>query len=83
MPQFRNIKRFWAHLKRNVYYEEWTAGSVEQLIRKIKREIKKFPESYFQSLLSPALPTVQFPEGQSSFRNLCPVLESSENWTFF
>jgi transposase len=52
VPQFRNIERFWAHLKINVYYEGWTAGSVEQLIRKIKREIKKFPESYFQSLLS-------------------------------
>jgi hypothetical protein len=74
MPQFRNIERFWTHLKRNVYSEGWTAGSVEQLIRKIKKEIK-FPESYFQSLLSPALPTVQFSEGQSSFRNLCPVLE--------
>jgi hypothetical protein len=60
MPQFRNIERFWAHLKRNVYSEGWTAGLVEQLIRKIKREIKKFPESYFQRLLSPALPTVQF-----------------------
>ncbi len=52
MPQLRNIERFWAHLKRNVYSEGWTAGSVEQLIRKMKREIKKFSESYFQSLLS-------------------------------
>ncbi len=25
--------------------------------------------------LRPALPTVQFSEGQPSFRNLCPVLE--------
>jgi hypothetical protein len=42
MLQFRKIERFWAHLKINVYSEGWTAGSVEPLIRKIKREIKKF-----------------------------------------
>jgi hypothetical protein len=45
MPQFRNIERFWAHLKRNVYSEGWTVGSVEQLIRKMKREIKKLPNA--------------------------------------
>jgi hypothetical protein len=66
MPQFRNIERFWTHLKRNVYSEGWVGGSVGQLIRKIKREIK-FPESYFQSLLSQALPTVQFSKPLSSF----------------
>ncbi len=52
VPQLRNIERFWAHLKTNVYSEGWTAGSVEQLIKKIKRQIKKLPESYLQSLLS-------------------------------
>jgi hypothetical protein len=49
----------------------------------LKGNVKIFLNQIPKYQLSTALPTVQFSEEQSSFRNLCPVLESSENWTLF
>jgi len=49
--QFRPIERFWANLKRKVYENGWTAESVEDLVKKIKSELKKFPHESCQNLL--------------------------------
>jgi hypothetical protein len=51
VPQLRKIERFWSHLKRNVYNNGWTAKTIEDLIKKIKSEIKKFTPEYCQNLL--------------------------------
>jgi transposase len=51
VPQLRGIERFWAHLKRNVYENGWTAKTAEELIKKIKSEIKKFGPENCQALL--------------------------------
>ena len=41
-PQIRPIEQFWGCLKEKVYENNWEAKDREELIRRIKRCIKKF-----------------------------------------
>ncbi len=50
VPQLRPIETFWANLKRKVYKNGWTASSTDELIKRIKKELKKIPVEDFQSL---------------------------------
>jgi transposase len=42
-PQLRPIERFWTILKRKIYAKGWTAKTSEDLIDKIKSELRKIP----------------------------------------
>ena len=52
VPQMRPIEIFWAILKRKVYSDDWTAESIEHLIKKIKKELKNMPSNVCQNLMS-------------------------------
>jgi hypothetical protein len=51
VPQLRPIERFWTTLKRNVYRNGWTAKSVQDLVKRIKTELKKIPLQSCQNLM--------------------------------
>jgi len=50
-PQLRPIETFWSHLKAKVYANGYQASSIDDLIRKIKKELKTFSLGYFQNLM--------------------------------
>jgi transposase len=50
-PQLRPIERFWANLKKKVYEKDWTAQTPEELIKKIKSELRKMPSNTCQNLM--------------------------------
>jgi transposase len=52
VPQLRRIERFWAYLKAKVYANNWTAKTPEELIKKVKKELKTFTLNYCQTLLA-------------------------------
>jgi hypothetical protein len=52
VPQVRPIENFWAILKERVYKNGWTAKNIEELIRKIKLELKNMPITICQNLVS-------------------------------
>jgi hypothetical protein len=51
VPQLRPIEKFWANLKRNVYKNGWRGEKIEDLIVKIKKELKKLPPEICQNYL--------------------------------
>ena len=51
VPQLRPIETFWANLKRRVYSNDRTAKTIEELIAKIKSELRKTSVNSCQNLL--------------------------------
>jgi hypothetical protein len=52
VPQVRPIENFWSILKSKVYSNGWTADSTEELVEKIKLELKKMSINICQRLMS-------------------------------
>ncbi len=50
-PQVRPIETFWAQLKKNVYAKGFKAESIQELIVKIKHELRVMPKNYCQRLM--------------------------------
>ena len=52
VPQLRPIEKFWAHLKRKVYANDWKGKNLSQLKSRIQRKFKDFSPRYFIELMS-------------------------------
>ena len=51
VPELRPIEIFWGHMKAKVYADGFVAQNSQELINRIKKVIKKFPESYYRGLI--------------------------------
>ncbi len=51
LPECRPIEDFWSILKAKVYENNWSAKNIKQLIRKIRKCLKKIPQSTIQALM--------------------------------
>ena len=51
VPQTRLSENFWGFLAQKVYEGGWEAKTEQQLIRRIKSNMKKFDKNFVESLL--------------------------------
>ncbi len=51
VPRLRPIENFWAILKNRVYSKGWAAKSTEELVKKIKTELRLVPPEFVQNLM--------------------------------
>ncbi|KAL4473425.1 hypothetical protein ABPG72_012104 [Tetrahymena utriculariae] len=52
IPQARSIEDFWAHLKQQVYKNDWSAKTIEQLEERIKSRLKIIDTDFVLNLAS-------------------------------
>ena len=50
VPECRPIERFWAELKKDVYWEGWEAQNLKQLERRIRSRVKNFSQARLDKL---------------------------------
>jgi transposase len=52
VPQVRPIEKFWSILKRKVYSNGYIAETTEDLIKRMKSELRKMPLKTCQNLMN-------------------------------